>query len=149
MREAMWGCWSSSVLMRQGHAQLSFECLRSQRGEEAWKKKRRPTLCRPDSCSSTTENPPHRCHPLCRAFGSTHTHKLEKAPFYNKRAQSLLKDGKFLKKFGKAFMRAKRATPRQASQVVAEGDGLRVYIFSFKEYSHWRRLRWLVRGLRH
>ena len=65
-----------------------------------------------------------------------HTHKLEKAPFYNKRAQSLLKDGKFLKKFGKAFMRAKRATPRQASQVVAEGDGLRVYIFSFKEYSH-------------
>ena len=26
-----------------------------------------------------------------------HTHKLEKAPFYNKRAQSLLKDGKFLK----------------------------------------------------
>ena len=148
MREAMWGCWSSSVLMRQGHAQLSFECLRSQRGEEAWKKKRRPTLCRPDSCSSTTENPPHRCHPLCRAFGSTHTQARE-SPLLQQTCTKLAERWKISKIFGKAFMRAKRATPRQASQVVAEGDGLRVYIFSFKEYSHWRRLRWLVRGLRH
>ena len=73
-------------------------------GEEAWKKKR---LDDEDSLQArlrlfyTTEKknpPPLLCrprHPLCRAFGSTH--KLEKAPFYNKRAQSLLKDGKILK----------------------------------------------------
>ena len=73
-------------------------------GEEAWKKKRLDDdedslQARLRLFYTTEKNPPTLLcrprHPLCRAFGSTH--KLEKAPFYNKRAQSLLKDGKILK----------------------------------------------------